>query len=178
MKILLVNVVCGIKSTGRICTDIAEELEAKGHEVRIAYGRENVPKEYEKYAIRIGNDFVVALHAFRKYFFDGDGEGSKYATIEFVNWIREYDPDVDIFNLGLDITEMMVLFYGILVMMLFDRILYRNNMQIDAFLSTQNLYFKWGVIILNEFAGISGIISVAGISLKDCRISTIFPNVA
>lgn len=94
MKILLVNVVCGIKSTGRICTDIAEELETKGHEVRIAYGRENVPKEYEKYAIRIGNAFVVALHAFRKYIFDGDGEGSKYATIEFVNWIREYDPDI------------------------------------------------------------------------------------
>ena len=39
MKILMINVVCGIGSTGRICTDQAEELISQGHEVRIAYGR-------------------------------------------------------------------------------------------------------------------------------------------
>ena len=48
MKILMINVVCGIRSTGRICTDLATVLESQGHEVKIAYGRENVPKQYEK----------------------------------------------------------------------------------------------------------------------------------
>ena len=45
MKVLLINSVCGIRSTGRICTDIAAELEAQGHEVKIAYGREHVPEK-------------------------------------------------------------------------------------------------------------------------------------
>ena len=44
MKILMINVVCGIRSTGRICTDLAEMLEQKGHKVKIAYGRESVPQ--------------------------------------------------------------------------------------------------------------------------------------
>ena len=46
MKVLMINVVCGIRSTGRICTDLACALEAHGHEVKIAYGREEVPVKY------------------------------------------------------------------------------------------------------------------------------------
>ena len=30
MKILMINSVCGIRSTGRICTDLAQELEKTG----------------------------------------------------------------------------------------------------------------------------------------------------
>ena len=45
MKILMINVVCGIRSTGRICTDLATSLKAQGHEVIIAYGRETVPEK-------------------------------------------------------------------------------------------------------------------------------------
>ena len=33
MKILFINSVCGIGSTGRICTDLAQEYEAKGNNV-------------------------------------------------------------------------------------------------------------------------------------------------
>ena len=62
MRILIVNVVCGIKSTGRICTDLAEELDAQGHEVKIAYGRDTVSEKFSKYAVRIGSDFDVKLH--------------------------------------------------------------------------------------------------------------------
>ena len=43
MKILMINVVCGVGSTGRICTDLARKLESLGHDVKIAYGRGNVP---------------------------------------------------------------------------------------------------------------------------------------
>ena len=47
MKVLMINVVCGIRSTGRICTDLAIALEKQGHEVRIAYGRETVPEQFQ-----------------------------------------------------------------------------------------------------------------------------------
>ena len=94
MKVLMINVVCGIRSTGRICTDIATELEAQGHEVKIAYGRETVPPEFEHYAVRIGSDFDVKVHGAKARLFDGCGFGSKKATIEFVKWIEDYNPDV------------------------------------------------------------------------------------
>lgn len=35
MKVLFINSVCGIGSTGRICTDLAKQLESEGHEVKI-----------------------------------------------------------------------------------------------------------------------------------------------
>ena len=47
MKILEINSVCGIKSTGRICTDLADVLKDNGHIVAVAYGRENVPEKYK-----------------------------------------------------------------------------------------------------------------------------------
>ena len=94
MKVLMINVVCGIRSTGRICTDLATALEAQGHEVKIAYGRENVPKQFQKYAVRIGSDLDVKLHGVKARLFDGCGFGSKKATEKFIEWVKEYDPDV------------------------------------------------------------------------------------
>ncbi len=94
MKILMINVVCGIRSTGRICTDLATALEDQGHEVKIAYGREEVPEKFQKYAVKIGTDLDVKLHGIRARLFDGCGWGSKRATEKFVDWVREYNPDV------------------------------------------------------------------------------------
>ena len=94
MKILIINVVCGIKSTGRICTDIAEELENAGHTVRIAYGRDRVPDKYKKYAVRVGNDFDVSLHALKSRLFDSAGFESRFVTGRFIKWMESYDPDI------------------------------------------------------------------------------------
>ncbi len=94
MKILMINSVCGIRSTGRICTDLAQELERQGHTVKIAYGREGVPEEFHKYAVRIGNDFSVKVHGILARGFDAAGFGSKVVTRKFIDWVKKYDPDV------------------------------------------------------------------------------------
>ena len=84
MKILQINSVCGIRSTGRICTDLADVLERNGHECKIAYGRETVPEKYQKYAVRIGCDFGVKLHALQSRIFDNAGTAydPQYADAE------------------------------------------------------------------------------------------------
>ena len=95
MKVLLINSVCGIGSTGRICTDLAKKLEADGHEVKIAYGRSDVvPDQLRKYSIRIGNGVDVKMHALQTRLFDNHGLASKRATKKFLQWADEYSPDL------------------------------------------------------------------------------------
>lgn len=95
MKVLMINSVCGIGSTGRICTNIAQELEKQGHEVKIAYGRDAyVPEQFRKYAVRIGSDFDVRVHGVKARLRDASGFGSKKATIKFISWVKEYNPDI------------------------------------------------------------------------------------
>ncbi len=94
MKILFINSVCGIKSTGKICVDLAEELSKFGYECKIAYGREQVPQKYLKYSVKIGNDFICKIHGINARLFDGMGFGSKYTTKKFVEWIKYFNPDI------------------------------------------------------------------------------------
>lgn len=94
MKVLMINVVCGIRSTGRICTDLAMALINQGHEVKIAYGREYVPEQFKKYAVRIGSEIDIKLHGLKVRLFDRMGFGSKKATLKFIEWVKEYNPDV------------------------------------------------------------------------------------
>ena len=94
MKVLQINSVCGIKSTGRICTDIAEELEKAGHECKIAYGREYAPEKFQKYAIKIGSSLGVNTHAALSRVFDSAGLHSKFATKKLLKWAEEFNPDV------------------------------------------------------------------------------------
>lgn len=94
MKVLQVNSVSGIRSTGRICTDIADALIDAGHECMIAYGREHVPEKYHEISYRIGSDFDVHFHGLLSRIFDNTGFGSRKATEEFINWAEKYNPDV------------------------------------------------------------------------------------
>ena len=94
MRVLIINSVCGIKSTGRICTDLANEFEKNGNEVKIAYGRDTVPEEYVKYAVKIGSDFDLRLHGVKSRLFDRHGLGSARPTRKFLKWADKFDPDV------------------------------------------------------------------------------------
>jgi len=95
MRVLLINSVCGIGSTGRICTGIAETYEREGHEVKIAYGRDGtVPEQFRRFAVRIGTDLDVKLHGVYSRVLDKHGFASVSATKKFLKWAQAYDPDV------------------------------------------------------------------------------------
>ena len=95
MRVLFVNSVCGIGSTGRICADLAGEYASLGYEVKIAYGRDGtVPDTCRQYAVRIGNDLDVRLHGIKSQLLDEHGLGSAGATEKFLKWADEYDPDI------------------------------------------------------------------------------------
>ena len=95
MKILLINSVCGIGSTGKICGALAEEFAAQGHEAVIAYGRDGtVPERYRKFAHRIGSDLDVRVSALRTRLLDDHGFANKAATRKFLKWAEDYNPDL------------------------------------------------------------------------------------
>lgn len=95
MKVLLINSVCGIGSTGRIVGALAEEFTIRGHEAVIAYGRDgNVPEKYLPYAHRIGSDGGVKVSALRTRLLDDHGFANEGATRAFLKWADAYDPDL------------------------------------------------------------------------------------
>ncbi|MEG0874747.1 MAG: hypothetical protein RSH79_05530, partial [Clostridiales bacterium] len=85
MKILQINSVCGIGSTGRIATDLYEILKEQGNECKIAYGRDmakNIPTED---LIKIGIDYDVNIHALMTRITDKTGFYSKKATQKLID---------------------------------------------------------------------------------------------
>lgn len=94
MKILMINVVCGVRSTGKICTDIATLAEKKGHEVKIAYGRFDVPNECKKYSFSMSNILDFYSHVGSSLLLDNAGFMSTHATKHLIDFIKDYNPDV------------------------------------------------------------------------------------
>lgn len=94
MKVLQINSVCGIRSTGRICTDIADMLRANADECRIGYGRSQVPENYQPIAVPIGGRLNTVLHGIGSRLFDNTGFYSVAATKKFLKWVDSYEPDI------------------------------------------------------------------------------------
>ena len=95
MKILIVNSVIDYGSTGRICIDAAKNLLEKGHEVKIAYGRDKaVFKDNSIIGYRIGSKASVYMHGIFTRLFDAHGLGSIAATKKFIRWANKFGPDV------------------------------------------------------------------------------------
>ncbi|WP_297712630.1 glycosyltransferase [Clostridium sp.] len=92
MKILQINSVCGVGSTGRIATDLYKLIEEAGHECVIAYGRGTAPEGIK--TIKIGTNFDNYMHVAKTRIFDKHGFGSTKATKEFIKKVEEYNPDV------------------------------------------------------------------------------------
>ena len=94
MKVLIINSVCGIGSTGKICTQIADKYIDRGDECKIAYGRGICPGNLKDISVKIGSDCDVKLSVLHTRLTDKHGFANKIATKKFLKWAEEYNPDV------------------------------------------------------------------------------------
>jgi glycosyltransferase involved in cell wall biosynthesis len=92
MRVLEVNSVAGKQSTGRIVSDLKNELIQRGHECMIAYGEVDSPDKNGNY--HIGSELERYFHAGKSRIFDSSGFESKKATRKFIRKIETYKPDV------------------------------------------------------------------------------------
>ena len=90
---LFINSVAGFGSTGRIAAETCRELMQQGHRCVLAFGREKANCD-DIETVQIGSPMDYKLHAVRNRILDDHGFGSKAATRKFLQWVREYDPDV------------------------------------------------------------------------------------
>ena len=92
MNILQVNIVCGIRSTGRIASDLHAILLSQGHQSTIAFGRYDA-KNCD-HTIRIGSRVDTYMHIVQTRLFDKHGFASADATKIFIEKIKALNPDV------------------------------------------------------------------------------------
>ena len=92
LKILQINSVCGIGSTGRIATEIYKILKQDRIDCMIAYGRENAATNIK--SIKVGSKISNFLHLISTRIFDKHGFGSKVATHRLIRKIKQYQPDI------------------------------------------------------------------------------------
>jgi glycosyltransferase involved in cell wall biosynthesis len=93
MRVLQVNQVVRVTSTGRIVENIGDYLLDKGHESFIAYsGRPENTSNSVLY--QISNKLDSNLHALGTRLFDKHGLYSKKVTKDFIKWIIAIEPDV------------------------------------------------------------------------------------
>ena len=94
MRVFQLNTFCGIKSTGRITTDIARLLKQQEDECRIGFGAENVPLHDAHCAYRIGTPFERKIHGALRKFLDGEGYGSVLGTRRLIRELQCFRPDL------------------------------------------------------------------------------------
>jgi glycosyltransferase involved in cell wall biosynthesis len=92
MKVVQINSVCGIGSTGRIATDIHAALQSKGISSHIMYGRGDA-RACDS-AIKIGTQLDFYNHALQTRLFDNHGFCSSKATRQALRKLDELQPDI------------------------------------------------------------------------------------
>lgn len=94
MKVLIINSVCGVGSTGRIVTDLFHTLRMEGHDCKIAYGVGTARNVSPDDTIKINNKFGYYVHNAFSRITDKAGFYSTLETRMLINQIKEYDPDL------------------------------------------------------------------------------------
>ena len=92
MRVLLIDVVCKYGSTGKIVYDVYNDVNARGDEAAICYGRG--PKIKEKNIYKFGLNFETFLHAFLTRFTGYTGCFSYFSTRRLIRFIKKFKPDV------------------------------------------------------------------------------------
>ena len=90
MKVLQINAISRIRSTGRLCAEIADYLNSIGEEGYLAY---SAGKSYEK-GYKIGTPFEMKLHSFCSRLFGLQGYFSESGTKKLLKYMDALKPDV------------------------------------------------------------------------------------
>ena len=95
MKILFINAVCGVGSTGRIVIDLMHQAKKQGHIVKVACSSIEPIKGVESNeVIIVGNKNDYYVHNALSKLTDHEGLYSKAATKKLIKQIREFNPDI------------------------------------------------------------------------------------
>ena len=92
MKVLFVNLVYGVGSTGKIIADIMNLLKKYGNDVKALYGTGSVSEN--KDAVKISGDFGYYFHNLMSRFTDHAGLYSWRATRKLIREIQDFRPDI------------------------------------------------------------------------------------
>lgn len=107
MKVIQINAVNGIRSTGRIVLDISEFLNRSDKKGFIVYS-DGLP--YNK-GFKIGNIFEKKSHAFFSRLFGLQGYFSRYGTRKLIKFLNNEKPDVvHLHNLHANYINLKLLF--------------------------------------------------------------------
>lgn len=93
MKIVQINSVCDVGSTGKIMADLARKSNSNGDETICAYGRRAGDANDLK-TIRIGTNIDIFWHIIVSRLFDMQGLGSRRATKKFLKEIDKFNPEM------------------------------------------------------------------------------------
>lgn len=93
---------------------------------------------------------TFSLICFAWIFFRMNSISNSIAFIERMisrpNWWVLFDQSL--YTIGLDRIEMNILLISISILLLVDLVRYKKKMMIDGFLREQNIWFRWGVLII------------------------------
>lgn len=93
MKLLLINTLSNSGSTGRISEDIGKTAIKNGFDSYMGYGRDtNTQSELD--TIKIGSKMEFYSHLAYTRFLDRHGFGSTSGTKDFLETVKEIDPDI------------------------------------------------------------------------------------
>ena len=91
MKIVQINVTCGVGSTGKICLAVSELLNGRGVENYILFSEED--SDYE-YGIKYADKLSIKLEALKSRVFGNYGFNSKDLTKKLIAKLDEIQPDI------------------------------------------------------------------------------------
>jgi len=92
MRVVQINAVCGLGSTGRIVVDLYHLLKNEDIESFVAYGRNRAPSGIDAY--RISNGIDIALQGALTRVMDAHGLFLKRATNRLIKKIKSFQPDI------------------------------------------------------------------------------------
>lgn len=91
MKIISINAVCGVGSTGKLVQLISESLIKQNIDNKVLYFE---GKSDYKESIKIGNRFILLLNSFVSHFFGNYGFEDRYLTKKTIKIIKKFQPDI------------------------------------------------------------------------------------